>query len=251
MSKKKDERQFNIRKKINEVEKIRITDLAKEFHVTTETIRKDIVEMEQQNIIEKRNGYVYLKEYSSEISIVLRNQEYYDEKKAIMMKASEFIQDRMFIYLDAGSTCQAIIPFLQEKKQITIVTNSPLIAYKCCLNNIHTLVLGGHISNLSNRTYGEFACQTMDRIHIDIAILGSLGIKNSPGFTTRESDYTLKRHIMQQSEKIMVVADHHKFNNPPSDVFAKFHEVDIFITNNLTKEQYQQVSSIKKIIQTA
>ena len=251
MSKKKDERQFNIRKRINEVEKIRIDDLAKEFQVTPETIRKDIVDMEQQNIVERKNGYVYLKEYSSEISIVLRNQEYLEEKKAIMMEACKYIQDCMFIYLDAGSTCQAIIPLLQDKKQITVVTNSTLIAYKCCLNNIHTLVLGGHISNLTNRTYGEFACQTMDRIHVDVAILGSLGIKDSDGFTTRESDYTLKRHIMQQSEKIIVVADCHKFDNKPSYVFAKFHEADIFITNKLTPEQYNQVSSIKKIIQTA
>ncbi len=251
MSKKKDERQFKIRQKINEVDRIRITDLAKEFQVTTETIRKDIVELEQQGILIKRNGFIYLKQFSHEMPIVLRSQEYFEEKKAIMIKACEFIQDRMFIYLDAGSTCQAIIPLLQNKKQITIVTNSILVAYKCSLNNIHTLVLGGHISNSGKRTYGKFACHTMDRIHIDIAILGTIGLKNSNGFTTRESDYSLKRHVIQQSEKFIVVADRHKFDADSGYVFAKFQEADVLITNTLTKEQYQHVSSIGEIIQTS
>ncbi len=251
MAKKKDERQYKIRQIIAEKERIRLSELASIFEVSNETIRKDIRELEDQNVVDHRNGYVFLKELPHELPVQLRSQEHFDEKKAIMIEACKYIKDRMFVYLDAGSTCQAGIPLLQNKKQITVVTNSILIAYKCCLNNIHTIVLGGHISDSGYRSYGPFPCQTMDRLHIDVALIGSQGIKDSDGFTSRESDYSIKRHVLQQSEKIIVVADAYKFNEQPNYRFAKFQEADIFITNKLTKEQYNQVSCIKKIIQTS
>lgn len=249
MSKKKDERQFKLRHLLAKKEKSSILELSKELHVTCETIRKDIVELESQNIVKRHKGYVYLNDIPSEMPMLLRNQEYFEEKKSIMLKACEYIKDGMMVYLDAGSTCQAGIPFLQSKKGITIVTPSILVAYKCCIHNIHTIVLGGKLSDTSYRSYGDFPCVTMDRIHIDIAILGSLGIKNNNGFTTHENEYTLKRHVMQQSECIIIVADAHKFDVSPSYTYAKFREADIFITNPINKNNLNQIKDIKKIIQ--
>ena len=55
MSKKKDERQFKIRQLLQEHPKIKISDLADYFQTSSETIRKDIIELEDSKIIKKEH----------------------------------------------------------------------------------------------------------------------------------------------------------------------------------------------------
>ena len=249
MSKKKDERQFKIRQLLQEHPKIKISDLSDYFQTSSETIRKDIIELEDSKIIKKEHGYALLLEEPDEMPISLRNQEYIDEKRQIMKKARTFIKEGMVVYLDAGSTCQAGIPFLQSIQNITIVTNSIFVAYKCARLDMHVILIGGNISNNAYRSYGSLASETIDYIHIDVAILGTKGIKDNDGFTTYENEYGLKRHIIQQSEKIIVVADQSKFNTQPEYTYCKFKEVDIFISNVLTKEEKSQIQVIPEIIE--
>ena len=179
MSKKKDERQFKIRQLLQEHPKIKISDLADYFQTSSETIRKDIIELEDSKIIKKEHGYALLLEEPDEMPISLRNQEYIEEKKQIMKKACTFIKEGMVVYLDAGSTCLAGIPFLQSIHNITIVTNSIFVAYKCAKLNKHVILIGGNISNNAYRSYGNFASETIDYIHIDVAILGTKGFKDN------------------------------------------------------------------------
>lgn len=249
MSKKKDERQFKIRQLLQEHPKIKISDLADCFQTSSETIRKDIIELEDSKIIKKEHGCVLLLEEPDEMPISLRNQEYIEEKKQIMKQACTFIKEGMVVYLDAGSTCQAGIPFLQFIQNITIVTNSIFVAYKCARLDMHVILIGGNISNNAYRSYGSLASETIDYIHIDVAILGTKGIKDNDGFTTYENEYELKRHILQQSEQIIVVSDENKFNAPAEYTYSKFKEVDVFISNALTKEEKSQIQVIPEIIE--
>ena len=249
MSKKKDERQFKIRQLLQEHHKIKISDLATYFNTSSETIRKDIIDLEDSNIIKKEHGYAILLEEPDEMPISLRNQEYIEEKKQIMKQACTSIKEGMIVYLDAGSTCQEGIPFLQSIQNITIVTNSIFIAYKCARLNMHVILIGGNISNNAYRSYGSLASETIDYIHIDVAILGTKGFKDNDGFTSYENEYGLKRHILQQSEKIIVVADKNKFNAQPEYTYCKFKEVDVFISNKLNKEKINQIQVIPEIIE--
>lgn len=249
MSQKKDERQFKIRQILQEKQKIKMSDLVREFNVSVETIRKDILTLENSKILKREKGYITLLEAPNEMPISLRNQEHMKEKRAIMKKACSYIKEGMIVYLDAGSTCQAGIVYLQNIKNITIVTNSIFVAYKCSLLNMHILLIGGDISNNAYRSYGNLATETIDYIHIDLAILGTKGFQGTHSFTSYENEYILKRHVLQQSEKIIVVADRHKFHNPAEYPYCKFREVDVFITNPLTANEHQKIQEIQEIIE--
>ena len=51
MSKKKEERQLQIRQILEEKEKIKVTELAKLLSVTPETLRKDLDELQERKIL--------------------------------------------------------------------------------------------------------------------------------------------------------------------------------------------------------
>lgn len=251
MSKNKSERQFKIRQLLQEKEKIKITDLVTYFSVTSETIRKDLLELEASKILKKEHGYISILERADEMPISLRNQEYIDEKRAIMKQACTFVKEGMMVYLDAGSTCQAGIVYLSNIPNITIVTNSIFVAYKCSILNMKVILIGGTISNNAYRSYGDLATRTMDYIHIDIAILGSKGFKNHIGFTSYKNEYLLKRHIMQQSECLIVVADQHKFYTMEEYPYCSFKEIDILVTNQQNKDNLNLVKDISNIVKVA
>lgn len=228
---RKNQRQFEIRKLLANQETITLKELSQYFHVSNETIRKDINELEIQGILTHHHGYIKLSNIREEMPVLLRNQEYETEKIKIIQKAIQQVQDGQIIYLDSGSTCILGIGFLQEKKDITIITSSIFVAYKCALLNLKVILIGGNIANESYRAFGKYALETVDYLHIDVAILGACGYVEGIGFSTLENEYSLKRHIIQQSDQIILVCDHHKFDIHDAKAYCTFQEIDILITD--------------------
>lgn len=175
-------------------------------------------------------------------------------KKIVALEAFSRIENGMIVYLDSGSTILTAISALRNKSDITIVTNSILVAYECANMNLNIIMAGGLLFNIGKRTYGHFATEIIDHLNIDLAIMGTDAFtEKSHGFTTISADELgFKRHVMNQSAKKIMISDASKVNNK-ADIapyaFCKFNEFDEFITNHLTPEQYDVVKTVKKVTQ--
>ena len=239
MSKKKEERQLQIRQILEEKEKIKVTELAKLLSVTPETLRKDLDELQERKILVREHGYAKIQSSSVETFVELKAQKNKEMKKIVALEAFSRIENGMTVYLDSGSTILTAISAIRNKRDITIVTNS-----------IH----GGLLFNIGKRTYGHFATEIIDHLNIDLAIMGTDAFtEKSHGFTTISADELgFKRHVMNQSAKKIMISDASKVNNK-ADIapyaFCKFNEFDEFITNHLTPEQYDVVKTVKKVTQ--
>ena len=104
MSKKKDARQVKIRNILMEKGQYRVKDLAAILHVTSETLRKDLDELEEQGIVVRSHGFARVNKFRQELPISYR--------------AIEEIQDGNIVYLDAGSTLLQGIDALRQKKRL-------------------------------------------------------------------------------------------------------------------------------------
>lgn len=254
MSKKKEARQLQIREILEKEEKVQVTELAHRLHVTPETLRKDLVEMQQRNILIKEHGFAKLQSSSVETFVELKAQEHKEMKKAVALEAFKRIKNGMTVYLDSGSTILTALSALQNKTDITVVTNSILVAYECANMNLNIIMAGGLLFNIGKRTYGHFATDLIDHLHIDLAIMGTDPFTDkSHGFTTVAADELgCKRHVLNQSEKKIMICDSSKVNNKENIApyaFCRFNEFDELITNRLTPEQYDIVKTIKKVTQ--
>mgnify|MGYP000009409620 FL=1 len=254
MSKKKEERQLQIRQILEEKEKIKVTELAKLLSVTPETLRKDLDELQERKILVREHGYAKIQSSSVETFVELKAQKNKEMKKIVALEAFSRIENGMTVYLDSGSTILTAISALRNKSDITIVTNSILVAYECANMNLNIIMAGGLLFNIGKRTYGHFATEIIDHLNIDLAIMGTDAFtEKSHGFTTISADELgFKRHVMNQSAKKIMISDASKINNK-ADIapyaFCKFNEFDEFITNHLTPEQYDVVKTVKKVTQ--
>ena len=250
MSKKKDLRQARIRQILLEESRIRITDLAKRLEVTPETLRSDLNEMEAHSLLIREHGYARIHNPMQETPLFFRNQENAEAKKRVAIQAFNEIKDGQVVFLDSGSTVLLGLPALQMKKSLTIVTNSLPLAQQCAAYHFDILFAGGMIYNAGLRAYGHFAIEVVDHVHIDTAIMGTDGFKNCDGFTsTNINELGFKRHVMNQSSKIIMVTDASKFEDAAPFSFCKFREFDVLVTNPVPKEKLEPLRDIKKIIQ--
>lgn len=250
MSKKKDARQVEIRNILNKEGQCRVKDLAIQLCVTPETLRKDLDELEEKGIVVRSHGFVRIDKLQKELPISIRSQENVEIKKRITYRAIEEIHDGDIVYLDAGSTLLQGIDALQTKKDLTIITNSLPMALKCNEMNFEVVLIGGKLQKNGLHTEGFFSEKMLDSIFIDIALFSSDGLDSTSGFTVYSMEEVgTRRHVINQTKKLVMVSDNSKFNFTGHYAFCSFREVDIFVTNPLSNAQLQQVQACKKIVQ--
>ena len=98
-----------------------VTELASRFNVTTETIRRDLNELEQENLVKRiHGGAIAAAKRSSELEYQNRGQYLMQEKKDIARKAAELINDGETVVITSGTTTQAMAEFLLQKGLIGV-----------------------------------------------------------------------------------------------------------------------------------
>ena len=119
------EREKLILKKILKDKRVTVKELAEYLYVSEPSIRRDLASLEKQNLIKRIHGGAIIESHSTsylKIPFAIREMEDFDAKCIIAKKASELVKDVDVIMLDASSSAYAMIPYLAEKNNITVIT---------------------------------------------------------------------------------------------------------------------------------
>lgn len=145
-----------------------------------------------------------------------------DEKQNIARYAASLIRESDFIYLDAGTTTEHIIPFLSETKAL-FVTNALAHARALAAKGFKVILLGGEVKASTEAVVGHSACSSLCGYHFSLGFFGANGVHRTAGFTTpdpREAD--VKRAAFERCRRRFVLCDHEKFNAVTPVTFADF-----------------------------
>ncbi|WP_276905423.1 DeoR/GlpR family DNA-binding transcription regulator [Faecalibaculum rodentium] len=250
MQKRKEQRLTDLRKILEEQGRVRTRDLAKMLDVTPETLRSDLDLLESQGLIEREHGAARLRVLDKETPLEWRQAENRQEKMQVTIRALQEVKDGDIVFIDAGSTILTALNHLSSRRDLTIVVNSLPAAQSCLDMGFHCLFIGGQMRRSGGHTYGYFAEQMVDNITIDIAILGTTGIEGVDGFSVyRAEEVGIRRHIIRQTRRLVIVMGRHKLNQPGYYRYASFREADLLVTNHLTPEQKKRFSGVRQIVE--
>lgn len=242
------QRREEIYQKILNENSVRITDLAHQFQVSSETIRKDISILEQQQLISKKHGIAEINQDYNQLPLDIKIGENSQLKQNIAKKALDYIQDHSIVFLDPGSTTLALCKYLPLKKNLTIVTNSLAIAQMVSQTKHELLFLGGKLQKRGMSMVGVFALQTLEKIQIDTAFMGCDGFYQTGGPTTFSLEEVLiKQQVLTKSRQKILLCDSTKFSKQGTYTFARFSDYDVLITNPISNEQRKLCEGIKRI----
>lgn len=217
------------------------------FHVSRETIRRDLIVLNEAGAIKKW----VVPAYDFETRPVdARMKEREDSKSAICEKAVELLQGRSVLYLDTGSTVLCLARQLKNSSGHTIITNSIPVINELIGSDNQLIVTGGSIDQKVMCVMGAQTISFLECIKIDAAILGSSGFERHNGPTSNTfEDCQIKKTAIQNAQTSIVLADSSKAAYSSLTQYASWRDIDYLVTDSeLSKEMQQQLEEMTTVI---
>lgn len=232
---------------LDEKHSLQVNEIAKKLKVSEATIRRDIVELAKQGKLIKVHGGI-LKHSNSYVMRDLSMNEKHDmnleEKQRIGKYAATLIQPQDFVYIDAGTTTEALATYIEEKNA-TYVTNSLTVAHILIHKGLRTILPGGEVKVSTEAMVGAETVEAISRFNFTIGFFGTNGANEKNGFTTPEvNEARVKQMAMQHTKNKYVLCDHSKFEMLAPVSFGKFNEATI-ITDSYPNKKAKNIVEVK------
>ena len=227
------ERRNYIKKRLIADGSIKVSELSSFFDVSSETIRKDLIYLEQEGIAKKEYGGAVALRSAFEPSFKIKETTHLEEKTRIAGEAAKRIESGMSLLLDGGSTVFALAKALALRHDITVFTNGFKSAQALDEYGITTYILGGKIRSNSNAIVGKWALDSLSEIKVDLAVLGTSGFEDRQGPCVESfAEAAVKAAMIKAGRRVIVLGDASKANKQAVVEFAKWSDIDEFITDS-------------------
>ena len=227
------ERRNRILTILREERHVVVSELAKVFDVSEETIRRDLDKLEKEGHVVKTYGGAVISEGSeAELPYVIRKKANVEAKQKIADLAADLIMDGDTLILDASSTAVFIAQKIKSKKEITLITNSIEVLMELSdVTGWKILSTGGTLKERSCALVGSEAEESLSRFHVDKAFISCKGVDPRHGFSdSSDMHAAVKRKMLQAASQIFFAVDSSKFDKISFTSVSGFSGVDAVIT---------------------
>ncbi len=234
--------------KLNENGSVRVAELTKELRASEATIRRDIIELDKQGLLQKVFGGAVAN--TQPAKAMLRDMTtkaglHSEEKLQIARYAASLIEDGEYVYLDAGTTTGAMISYLGAKN-ITIVTNGARHALELAAMGLNVYVLAGHMKSFTEAIVGSGAVEEVQKYRFSKCFMGVDAIDMKNGMTTSDMEESnIKRAAIACADEVFFLADSSKFDTVAPVRFASLGDGRILTEKKPPKAYRQSANSIE------
>lgn len=233
------ERRKNIVAKIQKDQTLKISDLTREFQVSIETIRRDLEFLESQGQLRRVYGGAVLSGgggYSViEAGYAQRELTNRPQKKAIGEAAASLVGDGDSLFIDMGTTTGEFARRLSGKRNLTILTNSGIIARELAQNtggSCSIILLGGLVRKDEFTLSGAMTDANLRNFYVAKAVISIGGISIQTGIT----DYNLgeastRRAAVERAGEVIGLADYSKFSITALNYICPADALDVLVTD--------------------
>ena len=152
-------------------------ELVEHFEVSPQTIRRDLNELAEKNKIQRHHGGAALPSSSVNTAYHDRKIMWSDEKSRIAQRVASLIPDGATLFIDIGTTPEAVAHALINHKNLRIVTNNLNVATLLMGKEDFRLILaGGEVRTRDGGIVGEATLDFISQFRLDYGILGISGI---------------------------------------------------------------------------
>jgi len=192
---------------------VSVTDLVKILDSSESTIRRDLNALDNEGLLKKiHGGAIAIGENTSkyDYKVNIRQSLNVDEKCLIAKYAASLIEEGDVIYLDAGTTTELLIDFI-EAINITVVTNGIVHAKKLLERGFKTFIVGGEIKVTTEAIIGSTTVEDLKKYNFSKGFFGVNGVSNQNGYTTPDvNEAMVKAQAIKMCSQSFVLADQSK-----------------------------------------
>ncbi|GAA4367073.1 DeoR/GlpR family DNA-binding transcription regulator [Nocardioides caricicola] len=231
-----EERQQAIAQLVIERGRVSVNEIAAQFDVTTETVRRDLSAVERIGLVRRvHGGAVPASALAAiEAGLLERDQANTDAKDRIAEAALDLLPPADgTVLLDAGSTTGRLARQLPRDLRLTVVTHAvPVAARLAGGPNVDLHLLPGRVRSTTQAAVGADTVIALERIRADVAFVGTNGLSVGHGLSTPDRDEaSTKRAMVAAARRVVCLADSSKVGTESPIRFAELAEVDVVVTD--------------------
>jgi len=244
-----EERFDKIQQMIEEKRTMTVAELSETLNISESTIRRDLTTLHNTGKLKKVHGGATAIGGSfatMDYDVQMREDHYREEKKRIGRFAASLIERNDFIYIDAGTTTEAMLDAITEKGAV-YVTNGMSHAKKLVQRGCRTIIVGGEIKPITDAVVGSEARIFLQKYHFTKGFFGTNGVDKGAGFSTPDpTEAQVKREALLRSKKAYILADPSKFDQIAPVSFGGLEDGEI-ITTKLLDSSYGKHTKIWEV----
>lgn len=213
--------------------RVTVEDLADRFGVTVQTIRRDLAELDDSGKLERVHGGAILRSGTVNIGYRERRALHAEEKRAIARTCAARIPEGASVFLNIGTSTEAVARELLRHAQLMVVTNNMNVANILAENPAcQVIVTGGTLRRSDGGLIGNLTEAVIRQFRFDIAVIGCSALDAEGDILDYDiEEVGVSRTILGQSRNCWLVADHSKFQRTAPARIAALEKIDCFFTD--------------------
>jgi DeoR family glycerol-3-phosphate regulon repressor len=207
--------------------------------VTVQTIRRDLSDLADEGKLERVHGGAVLPSSVANIGYEDRRGLHDEAKDDIARRCARAISDGTSLFLNIGTSTEAVARALLHHQNIMVVTNNLNVANILAANSdCQVIVVGGTLRRSDGGLVGNIAIDTIEQFKVDIAIIGCSALDEDGDLLDFDvQEVGVSKAIIRQARSTFLVADHSKFQrNAPVRIGSLRDITSIFTDKPLSGE---------------
>ncbi|MCA8884352.1 MAG: DeoR/GlpR transcriptional regulator [Rhodobacteraceae bacterium] len=213
--------------------KVTVEALAEHFGVTVQTIRRDLSDLADAGKLERVHGGAILPSGVSNIGYEHRRGLHEGAKAAIAARCAAAIPGNASVFLNIGTSTEAVARALMHHRNLLVVTNNMNVANILVDNpECDIIVAGGTLRRSDGGLVGTLTMRAIEQFKFDYAVIGCSALDHDGDlldFDIREVG--VSQTIIGQARRTFLVADATKFERSAPVRIASLREIDRFFTD--------------------
>lgn len=243
------ERQRQILNWVQQCDLLKVEHMVEHFHVSSQTIRKDINQLAERHLVRRQHGGVA--PMSSTENLPFENRQWLnsDAKQAIALQVAATIPHGASVFLGIGTTVEYVAKALLDHQALQVFTNNLTVATLFAQReNVTVRLTAGRMRHRHCDLVGTDALESMRKYVFDYGVLGCGGLHEQYGVLDFDADEAnLSRTLIEQSRHPLLVTDRHKWGRKASARVATFDKIETVFTDAMD----ERMSALLKSMGTA
>lgn len=235
------DRLLSIRQYVQSMKKVSVAELSQNCSVTEETIRRDLDKLEADGLITRTHGgAIWNSGIQKEgVHFYRRMAKHIKEKQDIARKVIKLLEGKQTIIADSSTTVMETLKLIVDKEDISVVTNSTEVFREFQQSPIKIISTGGEFNKKSLSLQGQPAKNNIVKYNVDLALMSCKGLSIEKGVQdSNEEEAEIKKLMLEQAEKVALLADSSKFNQTAFVSLIELKSVNYIITDACPGEDW-------------
>lgn len=221
-----------------------LDDLSRRFGVSTQSVRRDVIRLDELQLVQRFHGGAGPTDGTVRLSYGEKQSVAAEGKARIGLAAAQLVPDGSSVFLDVGTTVEAVARALLDKRQLRVFTTSlPCALTFAGREDIEVFVIGGLLRGVDGSLVGDLALEAVRRFRFDVAIIGCSGFDEDGSVMDFDlHKITIKRVAAELSRRALLVADASKFHRSAVVRVAALSDFSTLVTDGPVPAELEKLA---------